>query len=36
LVHDPCGELAAAKLTVTRDENAASDPEIDVGEPVAH
>jgi hypothetical protein len=36
LVHDPCGELAAANDTVTREENAASDPDIDVGEPIAH
>jgi hypothetical protein len=36
LVHDPCGELAAAKLTVTREENAASEPDIEVGDPDAH
>jgi hypothetical protein len=36
LVHDPCGELAAANDTVTRDENAASDPETEVGDPDAH
>jgi hypothetical protein len=35
-VHEPCGEFAAAKLTVTREEKGASDPDIEVGEPVAH
>jgi hypothetical protein len=35
-VHDPCGELAAANDTVTREEKAASDPDIEVGDPIAH